>query len=124
MGGRGAASGKKPYGSEYRELLQYGNVKYVEYIDSNASTPPLITKQPNRIYATINKNGDINTISIYGDDGRRTATINLLHNHKGIKGVHVHEGYLHDEHGTRRPTAEEEKLIDKIKKEWYNRHNK
>ena len=84
----------------------------------------MMTRHPERIYATINKNGDINSITFYGQDGKRTETINLLHSHKEIKGIHVHEGYFHDEKGTRKPTDEEIALIDKIRKKWYDHNGK
>lgn len=128
MGGRGASSGMsvkgKPYGSEFRTLLEVGQVKFVKQNASGNAKDPLETMTKGRIYATINNNDEINAISYYGDDGKRTKTINLLHSHEQFTGEHVHIGYYHDEGGTRGLTDEEKKLVAFVKKAWYNRHSK
>lgn len=128
MGGRGASSGMsekgKPYGSEFRTLLKAGNVKFVKQNAALNAKDPLETMTKGRIYATINDEGKINAISYYGADGKRVKTINLLHIHEQFKGVHTHIGYYHDEDGTRALTADEKKLVEFVKKAWYNRHSK
>lgn len=128
MGGRGASSGVsvkgKPYGSEFRTLLQADNVKFVKQNAAMNAKDPLETMTKGRIYATINDEDKINAISYYGDDGKRIKTINLLHSHKQFTGEHTHIGYYHDEGGTRGLTDEEKKLVAFVKKAWYNRHSK
>lgn len=128
MGGRGASSGVsvkgKPYGSEFRTILQADNVKFVKQNAAMNAKDPLETMTKGRIYATINDEDKINAISYYGDDGKRIETINLLHSHENFTGEHTHIGYYHDEGGTRGLTDEEKKLVAFVKKAWYNRHSK
>lgn len=120
MGGRGASSGVsvkgKPYGSEFRTILQADNVKFVKQNAAMNAKDPLETMTKGRIYATINDEDKINAISYYGDDGKRIKTINLLHSHENFTGEHTHIGYYHDEGGTRGLTDEEKKLVAFVKK--------
>ncbi len=128
MGGRGASSGMsdkgKPYGAEFRTLYESGNIKFVSPNNANNAKDPLETITKGRIYATVNGDGEINAINIYGDDGKRVKSINLLHSHEEIIGEHTHIGYFHKEGGTRNLTAEEKKLVARVKEIWYNRHSK
>lgn len=128
MGGRGASSGVsvkgKPYGSEFRTLLQADNFKFVKQNAAMNAKDPLETMIKGRIYATVNDEDKINAISYYGDDGKRVKTINLLHSHEQFTGEHTHIGYYHDEGGTRNLTDDEKKLVAFVKKAWYNRHSK
>lgn len=128
MGGRGASSGVsekgKPYGSEFRTLLTIGKVKFVKQNAAENAKDPLETMTKGRIYATINADNEINAISYYGDDGKRVKTINLLHSHEQFTGEHTHIGYYHREGGTRKLTADEEKLVAYVKRVWYNRRGK
>ena len=125
MGGRGAASGisdkGKKYGTEFSYLLKVSNVKFVRYNESNNAKDPLETMTKGRIYATINDRNEINSINYYDSDGKKVKSINLLHNHEEIKGEHTHEGYYHKERGTRHLTTQEKKLVDIVKRAWYNR---
>lgn len=66
MGGRGSASGMsdegKRYGTEYKAIAQFGNVKVVKYNGENGKTQaktPKETMTPGRIYATVDKFYDI-----------------------------------------------------------------
>lgn len=77
---------------------------------------PLETMTKGRVYVTVNDKNELNTINYYGTDGKRVKAINLTHNHGKIKGNHVHEGYYHDENGTRRLTAQEKRLVEFVKK--------
>ena len=128
MGGRGAASGKsdkgKPYGTEFKSLMKAGSIKFVQPTDSKSTKDPLETMTPGRIYASVNEKGQINSISFYGTDGKRVKSINLLHGHNEIQGEHTHVGYYHAEKGTRRLTADEEKLVEYVKKVWYDKNGK
>ena len=56
MGGRGASSGisdsGKRYGTEYKTIAQFGNVKVVRANDGGAKAP-METMTPGRVYATV-----------------------------------------------------------------------
>lgn len=56
MGSRGAASGagKHPYGSEYKTVLQDGNIKFVKYRLADNAKAPLETQTKGRVYVTVN----------------------------------------------------------------------
>lgn len=128
MGGRGASSGVsisgKPYGTEFKTLFKSEEIKFVIPNGANNAKDPLETMTKGRIYATVNGEGEINAINIYGDDGKRIRSINLLHSHNEITGEHTHIGYFHKEGGTRGLTDEEKKLVARVKRIWYNRHSK
>lgn len=128
MGGRGASSGvsekSKPYGSEYRTVFKAGDIKFIKQIAASNAKDPLETMTKGRIYATINDDGKINAINYYNSAGKRIKTINLLHSHNEFTGEHTHIGYFHDEGGTRSLTSDEKRLVDFVKKVWYNRHSK
>ncbi len=128
MGGRGASSGMsekgKPYGSEFRTLMQAGNIKFVKQNTATNAKDPLETMTQGRVYATINRDNKINAISYYSENGKRIKTINLLHSHERFNGEHTHIGYYHDEGGTRGLTVSEKKLVAFVKKAWYNKNSK
>ena len=55
---------------------------------------------------------------IYYDSGLKKKVIDIDHEHKNEK-PHVHEGYYHGEKDTRRSTAKEKALIDRVARLWY-----
>ena len=127
MGGRGSSSGMsdngKPYGTEYETLYQSGNIKYVRYKDGS-TTAPMETMTKNRIYATIDRKGNVKHISFHGKENKRRKQIDLDHYHtvNGKKEKpHSHYGYLHDENGTRKPDASDRAIIDKVNRIWQNK---
>lgn len=128
MGGRGASSGMsdkgKKYGTEFSTLLKENNIKFVKYNGADNAKDPLETMTKGRVYVTVNDKNEINSINYYDSDGKRVKSINLLHDHKEISGQHIHEGYFHDENGTRNLTDQEKKLVEFVKKKWYNRKGK
>lgn len=81
-----------------------------------------------RIYVTVNSRDKLSSITYYGGKGKRRKTIDLLHFHNNIKGVHVHHGYLHNEkdgiEGATRLTKKENKMVEFVIKVWLNRHRK
>lgn len=123
MGGRGASlgiskSGKK-YGTEYTTLAELDNIKIIKYNDSTAATAPMETMTRNRVYATIDKYGDLKYLTFYDTKGKRYEQIDLKgkpHHDKEVP--HTHYGYEHDENGEGKPTKEEYELIEKIEKFW------
>lgn len=130
MGGRGASSGMsvkgKPYGSEYRTLLKDGNIKFVK-VNSGSATPPMETMTKNRVYVTLGSNGNPRFISYYDQNNRRVKQIDLERPHQGVS-PHTHHGYEHAEKdsakGYARLTTEEKKMVERVRKIWYNKHGK
>ena len=130
MGGRGSSSGlsekKKAYGTEYKTLYTSGNIKFVEYKDGSATTP-METMSKGRVYATINKKGDLKSVSYYDKNNKRYKQIDIGHGHtvNGEKiDPHTHKGYNHDEKGTYVPSPKEKKMLDRVKKTWYHYKNR
>lgn len=128
MGGRGASSGiskaGKKYGSEYTTLLQSGNIKFVRYNDAKSAKTPMETMTRNRVYVTVNNKDEIMAITYHDKDNKRKKQIDLTHMHKQIKGNHTHDGYEHEENGTRRLNVKEKKMVERVNKLWLNRSGK
>ena len=126
-GGRGASSGisakGKPYGSEFRTLLTNGNIKFIRYNDSTSAKAPMETMARGRVYVTVNSENKPVYITYFDKENRRRKTIDLLHEHGGIS-PHTHEGYIHRENGTHKPTTEEKAMIERVRQIWYNQHGK
>lgn len=131
MGGRGASSGVSatkahiPYGQEYHSVLEYKNIKFV-IRNQGAASAPLETMTPGRIYITIGTDGEVNYISFYRRDGKKFKQIDVDHHEHVEKGKnlgkrHVHEGYNHDENGSREMNPGEAKLVELVMKLWRNR---
>ena len=131
MGGRGASvviskQGKK-YGTEYKTLYEKGKVKFITPTSGSANTP-METMSKGRIYATVNKHGNIKAITFYDRRNKRRRQIDVTGYPHKINGKrtlpHVHKGYLHNEKGDRDLTRKERRIVARIKKTWYNRRNK
>lgn len=124
MGSRGAASGtgKHPYGSEYKTVLQDGNIKFVKYRLADNAKAPLETQTKGRVYVTVNNDNELSFISYYDREGKRSKTIDLLHAHDG-KSPHSHTGY---EHGGKAEdlTDDEKKLLARVRRAWYDNKGK
>lgn len=131
MGGRGASSGVsvkgKPYRSEFRTLLQADNVKFVKQNAALNAKDPLETMTKGRIYVTLNKNDNIKAITYYDAANKRTKQIDLDRPHDKVS-PHTHHGYIHNENdgvkGYANLTTEEKKMVERVKKIWYNRRSK
>ncbi len=114
----------KKYGTEYKTLAQFGNVKVVKYVEGNTKAP-LETMTRGRVYATLDADNDIKYITLHDSENERNLTIEVKGpEHHGLKTPHVHVGYEHDEYGTRPPIEKELKLIDKILHLWDKRRKK
>ena len=124
MGSRGAASGtgKHPYGSEYKTVLQDGNIKFVKYRLADNAKAPLETQTKGRVYVTVNNDNELSFISYYDRKGKRSKTIDLLHAHDG-KSPHLHTGYEHNGKAEYL-TDEEKKLLARVRKVWYDNKGK
>ena len=124
MGGRGSSSGTadngKAYGSEYKSLLTSGNIKFVVAREGNPKAP-LETMTNNRIYVTLNKEGNPKYISYYDKDNKRRKQIDLDRPHQGVS-PHTHHGYNHTENdgpkGYAKLTTKEKAMVDRVNKTW------
>lgn len=131
MGGRGASSGLsdkgKKYGSEYTTLYEEGNVKFVRYNDSTSAKTPQETMTRGRVYATVNDKNKVVSITYYDNENKRRKQIDLEKAHKGML-PHTHHGYEHNEgdssKGAAKPTTEEKRMIERVRKIWYNNLSK
>lgn len=132
MGGRGASSGisdkGKVYGTEYSTLLKSENIKFVKYIDSKSAKTPQETMTKDRVYVTVNENGDLKAVTYYDKSGKRTKQIDISGKPHKIDGKlvlpHVHYGYVHDEKGTFKPSKGERDIIDKVIQLWNNKRKR
>ena len=123
MGGRGASSGISDkghkYGTDYKTVYQSGNIKFVK-AKNNTAEELLETMTKGRIYVLVNNRDELKTIIYFDKNSKKSKSIDLTHRHNG-KIPHTHYGYNHGENGTTGSTDKEKKLIDKIKKTWYNK---
>lgn len=122
MGGRGASSGisdkGNPYGSQYKTLLEYENIKFVTNIGKNYE-PLMETMTNGRTYVQVGGE-DILRIVQVGQDNRRNKVIEF---DKKKKQWHVHHGYLHAEDSEKLhdPLSKtDERLLEKVNKIWHN----
>ena len=102
MGGRGASSGVsvkgKRYGTEYKAVLEYKNVKFIKYLGDRktskpATTPPMEAMTKGRVYVTINGENRIKSITFYDKNNLRKSRSTLLVNHiilMGLPNYHIH----------------------------------
>lgn len=129
MGGRGASGGVsvkgKPYGSEYRELLREGNIKFVTKNERTSETL-METMTKGRVYVTVGGN-DLLQIIYFDAKNKRTKVIDLDHSHDDTQ-PHTHHGYYHNENDSARGyanlTTEEKEMVARVRKLWYNRRGK
>lgn len=107
MGGRGASLGisvkGKKYGTEFKTLLNVGNIKFVKHNDSAASKTPMETMSKGRVYVTVNNKDELKSITFYDNNNKRYKQIDLTGKAHAINGKyvlpHVHMGYTHNEYG-------------------------
>lgn len=113
------------YGSQYRTLYQEGNIKFVQK-NSRTSETLMETMTKGRVYVTVGGN-NLLQIVYFDQDLKRSKTIDLSHTHNG-KNPHTHHGYNHNENdsakGYANLTTKEKKMVERVKKIWYNRHSK
>ena len=125
MGGRGASSGisnkGKIYGTEYKSILEKGNIKFVIPLKEKSVKTPMETMTRGRVYVTVNiKYNNPVSITYYDKFLKRSKQIDLNHYHNGKK-PHAHIGYFHDEKGTRGLSVKEKNLVENVLKIWDNR---
>lgn len=130
MGGRGASSGisknGKVYGSEYTTVYQSGNIKFIK-MNEGSATAPMETMTKNRVYVTLDYKDEPKFISYYSNENKRRKQIDLDVPHRGMS-PHTHHGYNHNENdspkGAAKLTPEEKRMVDRVRKEWYNKRGK
>lgn len=127
MGGRGAGSGISnkghQYGTDYKTILQSGNIKFVMKTSKNSETM-METMTKGRIYAYVNEAGKVSNIVYFDNNNKRSKQIDLQKEHDGVK-PHIHHGYLHNENDSKKGyshlTPKEKKMVERINQLWYNR---
>lgn len=129
MGGRGASSGVSvkgnAYGSQYHTFLKAGNIKFVSK-NSRQAESLMETMTAGRVYVTVGGN-ELLQIIYFDTKNKRSKTIDLDHPHRG-EVPHAHHGYNHNENdsakGSASLTPEEKRMVDRVRRLWYNRHSK
>lgn len=133
MGGRGASSGGRYlkdgtyllYGSEYKSVYQSGNIKFLVPTNGQVKAP-LETMTKGRIYVTIGSDNEPRYISYYDKHNKKHKQIDIAGSPHIVNGKrelpHTHKGYVHDEKGTYTLSDREKKMVERVKKTWYNRH--
>ena len=132
FGGRGASSGisdkGKKYGTEYRTVYKYQNIKFLKYNDSSNAKAPLETMSKSRIYVTLDNQNQLKYITFYDREFKKYKQIDLIGVPHKVNGEfivpHTHYGYIHDENGTKKPTSKEKNIIDNVYKIWENKLSK
>ena len=125
MGGRGTYSGTHKYGEEFRSIAEpfmtsRGEVKAIESRISKNNKRVYLTQTDGRIYATVNKNGEINNLFFFGSDGLVTEEWNLRGKHGNIAGGHKHLGFQHS--GDAVPlSARDNEFVSEVKRLWKTR---
>lgn len=108
-------------------MYEEGNVKFVRYNDSTSAKTPQETMTRGRVYATVNDKNKVVSITYYDNENKRRKQIDLEKAHKGMLS-HTHHGYEHNEgdssNGAAKPTTEEKRMIERVRKIWYNNLSK
>ena len=122
FGGRGAGSGisasGKIYGSQYKTLLEYENIKFVTNVEKNYESL-METMTKGRTYVQIGGK-DILRIVQMDENNQRNRVIEF---DKTNKQWHVHQGYLHAENSENQHdplSISDVRLLEKVKKIWHN----
>ena len=124
MGGRGASSGiskyGNKYGTQYRTVLEEGNIKFVTKVNRQSETL-METMTRGRVYVTVGGE-ELLKVIYFDNDNKRVKEINLDHSHEGMR-PHVHHGYEHAENdgpkGGSLLTPDEKRMVDRVTKMWY-----
>lgn len=128
MGSRGQAlkgsGGFREY--RYHTLMRYNKVRFVVQNEGKSIKVPEMSSSRWVVYATIDKKGDLKSVSFYNGSRKKCKEIDL-HNHKGLK-PHVHTldpqtGVRNDErYPVRKLNAREETRLRQILS-FYERHD-
>lgn len=103
-------------GQQYQSIGMSGEVKVLLQTKGSVKAPEF-SHTPNRVYAIV-QDGKLKHIAYYDDKHKQAVSIDLLHEHKGIK-PHRHEYMSHNKNDPDiPPTPTEMALIRRIKKEY------
>lgn len=103
-------------GQQYQSIGMSGEVKVLIQTKGGVKAPEF-SHTPNRVYAVV-QDGKLKHIAYYDDKHKQAVSIDLLHEHKGVK-PHRHEYMSHNKNDPGiPPTAAEMALIRRIKKEY------
>lgn len=127
MGSRGAFESVELSNFAFKEGSQHyktigtlssdSNVKIIIQ-DSNNVKAPEYSHTSGRIYAVV-KEGQLKHVAYYDEKHKQAVSIDLAHAHKGVQ-PHRHEYLSHNKNDPGiPPTAAENELIKKIKKEYH-----
>ena len=109
----------KPYGSQYRMLLESGNIKFVQK-NERVSETLMETMTHGRIYVEVGGNDLLRIVQFDGSNKRNR----VIERDKRSNLWHVHSGYFHAESGTERHERlndSDNRLLEKVRKIWYNK---
>ena len=122
----GMSNSGRIYGTEYRTLMQSGNIKFIQR-KGNSAVAPMETMTKGRVYVTVNADNKLKSISYYDLNNKRNKTIDLDKIHMGMK-PHTHHGYEHnekdDKKGAAKLTPKEKKMVARAERLWYNYNRK
>lgn len=121
----GRGNSGKAYGTEFETLYQVDNIKFVRYKDASSATAPQVTKTSNRIYAVVNAKDEVKFVVFFDEENKRSKQIDVAGQSHFVDGKkldppHTHQGYNHDEGGTRELNDDEKAVLEKVQREWYN----
>jgi hypothetical protein len=126
MGGRGAASGVSvkgyEYGTEFKSLISVDNIKFVQYqLEKNAKIPEeTMSSGRNRVYAIVNQQNILKSITFYNKEGKLRRQIDLDHEHNK-QSPHVHAVKISADLREIVPLSKSDKAyIEKVRKIWAN----
>lgn len=103
-------------GQQYQSIDMSGEVKVLIQTKGGVKAPEF-SHTPNRVYAVV-QDGKLKHIAYYDDKHKQAVSIDLLHEHKGVK-PHRHEYMSHNKNDPGiPPTPAEMALIRRIKKEY------
>lgn len=124
-------TGKLEYGSYYKTVLKDGNIKFIQSKEEGSASPPKYTNTRGRIYVLVNPNGILKSIVYFDNDNNRKKQIDLdrSHNKAQMKRTeHTHHGYEHNENdgekGATDLTTEELRMVERVRRLWYNHNSK
>lgn len=103
-------------GQVYQSIGMFGKVKVLIQTKGSVKAPEF-SHTPNRIYAIV-QDGRLKHVAYYDGKHKQAVSIDLLHEHKGIK-PHRHEYMSHNRNDPGvPPTNAEMALIRRIKREY------
>ena len=103
-------------GQQYQTIGMSGEVKVLIQTKGSVKAPEF-SHTANRVYAVI-QDGKLKHVAYYDDKHKQAVSIDLLHEHKGVR-PHRHEYMSHNKNNPGvPPTAAEMALIRRIKKEY------